>query len=222
MKHCENCKVNVNTDKPYCPLCYSELEGENNNNLVYKTKDKMCKKRKSANLVQNIFIFMTICILVVNFFVNFLTNSKLLWCLIVLFSLLYIWILVRHTILSRRSIFEKILFQFLGIFGILFSTYLISGGGEWFFNYVIPSITLVTTVVTLILCFSITRNNHLASFFFLFVLMLIFSVISFATNLDKFKLLSQINAILNGLIIVGILIFRFKALKQAISKNFNM
>ena len=222
MKHCDYCNMDINTDKPYCPLCYGELDGENSTNLVYKTKDKLIKKVNGGKIVQNIFLYISICLLVVSFFVNFLTSKDLWWSFIILFGVIYVWILVRHTIISRRSIFEKILFQFLGVCAILFFTSLISGGGEWLFNYVIPSVALVTSIVTLILCFSITRNNHLSSFFLLFILMLISSIILILTKLDSFKLLNQINVVLNTLIILGILIFRFKALKQSIQKTFNM
>ena len=221
MKHCNKCKIDVNTNKNYCPLCYNELEGQDCENLVYKIKDTNKKHIKHRNLIQRIFFFISLCIVIINIFINFSVNPTVIWSAIVATSILYVWILVRHTILSRRSIFEKILFQVIGLLLMLYVTYIISGGGNWFWNYVQPSIAITTTLVgfVLLLCF---KSDHLCSFFFTFVLFLITSVIFFVTKLDTFQLLNQICAIINGLIIISILIFNFKGLKRAIVKNFNL
>ena len=222
MKHCDNCKVDINTNKNYCPLCYGEIEGENCQDLIYKTKDMEPRIFKHRLLTTKIFLFISLCATIICMFVNFITTPKVLWSLIVAFSVLYVWILVRHTIISRRNFFEKILFQFLGISSVLLLSNIISGGGAWFWNYVLPSVALVTTIVTLILCFSFSKKGHLASFFLLFILMLIMSGILLLAKIDTFKLLSQINIVFNTLNILGILIFNFKGLKKSFTKNFNL
>ena len=169
MKRCENCKVTVNTNKKYCPLCYNSIDGENCNNLVYKTKDMATKNKKSGYIAQKILLFISLCAIIVCTTINFLTQTTFFWSLIVTSSILYVWILVRHTIISRRNIFEKILFQVLGILLILFLTNKISGSGEWFWFYVTPSVSILTTITILILWIS-CRSDHLCSFFVLTIL----------------------------------------------------
>lgn len=38
----------------------------------------------------------------VSLFINLFTNNKVLWSVIVLIGLIYVWVLIRHTIISKR------------------------------------------------------------------------------------------------------------------------
>lgn len=226
MKYCEQCKLEVNTNKDYCPLCYNEFDDNqevSSENLIYKNKEKNEKTTKNKAFITKLFMYLTICTIVICSFINFLTNKSVFWSLVVACGIIYVWVLIKHTILSRRALFEKVLFQLLGIFLILFFSYKISGSGDWFWNYVIPSIAIMTTLVLLIVYFSIyKKSDHLISFFILFLLLIILSAVLLLAKIDTFKLLNEINLILNGLIILGILILAFKQLKNSFMKTFNL
>ena len=68
-----------------------------------------------------IFTFLTIVICTgLLYLLTFLTTKNVWWsgnCYIGL--LFYVWILVRHTILSREALLKKYCFNLLGIFGIV-------------------------------------------------------------------------------------------------------
>ena len=221
MKYCEHCKANINTNKKYCPLCYNEIDGEDKAVLVYKTKDMQEKTKKNKYLAQKILLYISLCAVIVCLTVNLLTQTSVLWSLIVAASILYVWILVRHTIISRRNIFEKLSFQILGILAIIFLSYKISGGGNWFWNYVTPSVCILTVVTIFILWLS-CKSEHLCSFFLLSLIMLVASTVFIFTKLDTFAILNIVSMVMDALVILGILIFNFKGLKRSFMKNFNI
>ena len=55
-----------------------------------------------------IFLFISIVSSAVCLTVNLMTSFLPFWSLIVIIGIVYCWVLIVHTILSRRSIFEKI------------------------------------------------------------------------------------------------------------------
>lgn len=225
MKSCNKCNITINTNKNHCPLCYAELEEENKTSHFpyFSTKQKEEKIVKKNVLLFKIMLFLSICAIFVCFFVNFIINKKVLWSIIVFLAIIYIWILIRHTIMSKRNVFEKVLFQFVGILAIILSSNLISGGGDWFWNFVVPSASMLTTTVMIL--FSLVnkkRNDFILSIFVLTFILLILNIILRFANIDSFKLISEINILYNSLALVGILILDFKAIKNSISKNFHI
>ena len=115
MKHCKHCNVDVNDTKDYCPLCFNRLEGERDERpALYLERENNNRGRKNSHILRNIFLFLAICTLIVCTFVDYQTGWSR-WSVIVDFSILYVWILVAHTIISRRSAFEKIFFQLIGL-----------------------------------------------------------------------------------------------------------
>lgn len=224
MKKCEKCNISINTPKKQCPICFNELDGEydSENPQNFNLERYSDNTTKKNILLLQIFTFLTIVICTVCLFVNFLTTKNVWWSVIVIIGLFYVWILVRHTILSRRGTFEKILFQFAGIFGIVLATSMISGG-LWFWNYFVPSASIITaTVLLFLLLINKRRSDFIISFFFMLLLLLGLSIVLICLPVDNFKLLNLINIIYIGLFLLGILIFGFRALKRGLQKNWHV
>lgn len=222
MKHCKFCDVNVRTDKEYCPLCFNDISGEHDDNLLYLVNNKeMIYKKKY--LASKILLFITFSVLMICGFINFMTYNGILWSVIVATSALYLWILVGHTIISSRNAFEKVFFQLFGIIGIVVSTNLVSGGGDWLANYVLPSISLLVVIVLgFILICNKKRKNLLVGFLVIYVLLIIMSIILLACKLDNFKLLNEINLITTGLSVLAILFFGFRTIKTELSRKLHL
>ena len=152
MKYCSNCKVKIDGERNYCPLCFREVkEIDNEKTLDYpfaeRKKDE--KYQKNNSFVLKLFIFMSICAISICLFINYYlltldppVNSQW-WSLVVLSSVTYVWVLIAHTIISRRSVFEKILAQLLAIIFLLWTCEFISSANtNWLANYVLPSISI--------------------------------------------------------------------------------
>lgn len=223
MKHCKYCNVDVSTSEKYCPLCYNILEGEEEKSVdFYQKRQTDDKTHKTHYLVSKIFFMITLAIVATCVFINILTWDGIIWSLLVGVSVAYVWIFVAHTILSKRSIFEKVLLQLVGIIAIVVVCNILSKG-NWLLNYVLPSIELATAVTLAFVTF-ILRNKYkvILPFFLVYILLLVTSIVLLAIKADTFMLLSEINIIMCGLAIVGTLIFGHKTLKTELAKKFHL
>ncbi len=226
MKKCTKCKADVNTTKKQCPVCFDELEMEENITAqpsIYplaKPSDNVAGKNF---FLSRLFLFLTISISSICFFINSMFVLEVFWSLIVLVSMIYIWILVRHTIISRRGVFEKVLFQFIGILSIILATNYVSGGEDWFWTFVVPAASLATTtVLAFVLFVNSKRADFLLSFFLMSLVLIIISIILLTTGADTFRLLSLINLLYTGLFALGIIIFGFKTLRRSMHKTLHI
>ena len=149
MKYCKHCNVKVDSSENYCPLCYNyleELEPETDRFEYYLGRDGGKKRSASNHFLLKLFLYISVCISVVCFTVNYFTEPHMLWSPVVFVSVLYLWILIGHTILSKRSPFEKIFFQFVGLVVLLIFLERLSMRA-WFLDYVLPSILLAASSV---------------------------------------------------------------------------
>ncbi len=227
MKHCNKCNIDTDSTQKYCPLCFNDLESDNSNSKkseFYLTRTTTDTTVKTKYFLFRLFLFFSISTMVICAFINFMTyeQSGILWSLVVFASLLYVWILVGHNILSDRSIFEKIFFQFVGILGILLSTNAIASGA-WLIKYVIPAVALTTAAVLILITLaSKRRKDFVSTFFVIYVLLFVMSCVMVYAKFDTFKLINQINMLVCGLAILGSLIFGFRILKNDTSKKFHL
>lgn len=223
MKHCKYCNVDVQTNEKYCPLCYNMLEGNSDNTVdFYQKRKEKETTQKTRQILFKIFFLISLATIAVCVLVNVLTWNGIIWSVLVGVSELYVWILIAHTIFSRRSIFEKVLFQLVGIIAIVVVCSFIAKG-DWLLNYVIPSIQLAT-VTSLAFVSFVMRNRYkiVAPFFIVYIMSLIASIVLLAIRVDTFMILSEINLILCGLAIVGTLIFGHKTLRNELSKKLHL
>ena len=189
MKYCSICKVKIDGERNYCPLCFREVkEIDNEKTLDYpfaeRKKDE--KYQKNNSFVLKLFIFMSICAVSICLFINYYlltldppANSQW-WSLVVLSSVTYVWVLIAHTIISRRSVFEKILAQLLAIIFLLWTCEFISTTNtNWLANYVLPSISICTILSLLMITLIRKDKSWLLSFVFITIILTVASVLSF-------------------------------------------
>jgi hypothetical protein len=226
MKECIKCKASVATQKKQCPVCFNELEPttENNDQIWHYNMSKYNDNvsNKNAFLIK-LFLFLTISISSICLFLNFTFSPETFWSLVVIVPMLYLWILVRHTIISRRGNFEKILFQFIGILAVVLTSNMVAGGEDWFWLYIVPSSSIVAaTILTFVLLINKKRSDFVFSFFLMSVFLIVLSVVLLLINVTTFKLLYFISLLYNALFAFGILVFGFKSLKRGFLKTFHI
>ena len=221
MKYCKHCNVKVDSSENYCPLCYNyleELEPETDRFEYYLGRDGGKKRSASNHFLLKLFLYISVCISVVCFTVNYFTEPHMLWSPVVFVSVLYLWILIGHTILSKRSPFEKIFFQFVGLVVLLIFLERLSMRA-WFLDYVLPSILLAaSSVMALISLISKRKNALVSTFFVYYVLLEVVSLIVLLVT-DVYSVLYLIHAVCNGLLLLGTVIFAYRILKADIAKK---
>ena len=223
MKYCKNCNVDVATDENYCPICYSYLEeGDSEEFQLYLKRTKTTKTTAGVSFVKKLFIFLSICAVVICGVIDYMVANAFSWSLVVLASIVYAWVLDAHTIISSRAVFEKIFFQFLALVSLLISLNYISKG-SWLVDYVIPAIMLASSgVMSVISLISPKRNSYLLTFFFYYLIFAIVSLIIVLVIKDVYFMLHLLNILYNGLIWLGTLIFGFKRIKSDFAKYMHL
>ena len=225
MKTCEKCNITINTNKKQCPICFNELEGKYDDQMTtpYNHSKYNDKTATSNYFLLRLFLFMTISIISISVFINFYTGFDVAWSFVVAVAFAYVWLLVRHTIISNRGSFEKIFFQFCGILGVILVSNYISGSENWFWNFVVPSTSLATTTaLSFILLMNKKRSDFVLSFFVMALFMIGLSLLLILTKTDNYLFLNYINLMYTGLFALGILIFGSRSLRRALQKNLHV
>lgn len=223
MKYCKHCKISVESSENYCPLCYNYLEEPDGSKgekafEFYLRRDENRKRSAGTPFLLKLFLYLSICISVVCFTVNYFTEPHMMWSPVVFVSVLYLWILIGHTIISRRSVFEKIFFQFVGLILLLIALERLSMSA-WFLDYVLPAILLAASSVMALISLISKRKNALISTFFVYYVLLEVVSLIFLLFVDAYRVLYLIHAVYNGLILFGTLLFAYRILKSDIAKK---
>lgn len=224
MKYCNLCKVDIDTNHEFCPLCYNHLTEVNPKQTpeALKSTSDLPPYKKKMNMTAKVFLMLSIIVICVSVFVNFITRTCP-WSVVVALSVIYLWVLVRHTIISHDTLFKKILLELVSLIALLVSTNLIFGGNDWLVSYVFPGIALaVSASMSFGLCVTKTRKNYVFSCFGILILLLIVSGIFLIFDIGSYVLLNQICVITEGLLIVSYLIFGGKTILREAQKKFHI
>ncbi len=223
MKSCKYCNVTVETEKDFCPLCFNKLIDDGNEVEIFYPQNLNEKPaKKPTKFLYKLFLFITLCALAICAVINYLTTPDVLWSVVVGCGLLYVWVLVAHTILSKQSVFKKVLLQILSILLLLFFTEKLSDS-LWLFAYVYPSVSLGVIITTLMMLFiKSNRSEYLIGFSFIYLLMDILSILILIFYRNSFYLLNLINVIFCSFAFIGLLIFGFNAMKAEIAKKWHL
>lgn len=222
MKYCKECKVHVDSEKDYCPLCFRELSGEGASETQLFAERKVNEHSKKHNdFVTKLFVFMTVCIVSICLIINNMVDPEVPWSLTVVSGLAYVWILVSHTIISRRGIFEKVFFQLLSILFILWTSNKLSDTHDWLSDFVFPSVSLCATTVLVMIILIKKDKSWMLSFMTITFILCVTSVV-ILLKVDSFKLLNIINIVFSALITLGYFIFGSASIKQQFSKIFHL
>lgn len=224
MKYCKNCKVKVDTDRNYCPLCFRELQDDGqpqSGEYPFLARTKNEHFTKNNTFILKLFIFISICAVAICGLVDWWVNKDFGWSMLVLASILYIWILINHTILSRRGVFEKIIIQLLGLMFILYVCQKLSFKRDWLASYVFPSISIATLSTLLMITFIRRDKSWVLSFVAVIILLTGVSVFFFL-RLDKFYILNIINLTLCALSLLGYFTFGYSFIKTEFFKKFHL
>lgn len=222
MKQCKYCKIEVDTTNDFCPLCFNHLDDvSDKSDGLYTLRQKNETTNITRNFLIKLFVFLSICVIATCVIVNEFTHPETPWFWVVAFSVIYIWVLICHTILSKQPAFLKVLLQIISLMLLLYSAEKISIE-TWVLPYVYPSMSLaILFVLVMILFVSSKRSDYLLGFS---VIVLLLTIVSLLITLltDYYKLLNFINIVLCILAFIGFYIFGWQAIKEDIRKKWHL
>lgn len=224
MKKCLECKVYVDTERKTCPLCGSVLEGnENESTSVGYPKYQQLPKKK--NYVLRTFVFLTITGILVCALINFLTYSEtpVLWAAYPIIGSIYMWILIRFTIISRKNASFKLLIQMITLSLVVYGIDYFTKNEGWALNYVVPFLSIASTLMIAIILMA--RKMKFGEYIFNLFASIILGFIPFILWITKVCTVSWPSftaAVVSIVTLIGMIIFADKEIKEEFKKRFNI
>ena len=146
MGKCRNCHIEVLDETEFCPLCMSILEADGEMENMYP--DVRVRMRR-LKIFSRIYLFLAICTEAALVTINVFDSHEIWWSAIVGLALLYVYLLLHHTILGKSGYRSKIFV--LAMFSVLVAIAIdfISGYRGWSVDYVMPTGILVVDGIVL-------------------------------------------------------------------------
>jgi len=221
MRECEKCHISVATNRKTCPLCGNILVGKSEQGkAIYPP---FASAEKQRNIALRILLFLAISSMLISIFVNLLTNPKDRWSVYVVISVIYSWILLRSTIMSKKNIAGRLLIQMIAVSLLCIGIEKQSHSSGWALDYVVPFLCIVTILAILIIIFS---KQMFYSDYLLYLLLAI--IISFVPMI--LYLFKQINILWPSIAAasvaimaaLGMILFADRATKDELKKRFHL
>jgi predicted nucleic acid-binding Zn ribbon protein len=223
MTKCINCNVLVHGQHKHCPLCDRRLPNDGNNKTEYPAYKEIKHQRKTF-AIYKIYLFLTIASIIILVTTNLLTfhDHSALWSVIVTACLLFPLITVRNIIVSKIHIGGKIFVQFVSLSVLLFVIDMDNQFSKWSTNYVIPILTIITTMIITIVAMSrkglwFEYAGYLFAAFFISLCPLVFHVFKLADVLWP----SVAAVVYSLLTMIGLFMLSDKEFKDEIKKRFH-
>ncbi len=146
MSKCKNCHVTIDDHMDTCPLCWHRMKDSSSDKQKLYPSYSYDPPIKRQLQQYKIFLFISICVSSLVLLINFLTWQGKFWSIFVVAGIVYVWLLVVHTILQRRHVGLKILVQLIAISAIMIMIDKLAGWHKWSTNYVIPFLIMGSAI----------------------------------------------------------------------------
>lgn len=225
MKRCLKCQVNVSTTRKTCPLCGNFLENSSNEEVLtsYPPYEPVVRKR---NIFLRILLFICLVGSSISVVVNLLNYNGQLWSLDVIVGAIYIWILFKSTILSKRPIAGKLVIQMifislvLGVIDYVSNKTLIN---SWAISYAIPALSIATTIsIIIVLLIKRMRYSDYVLYFIETIFLGFVPLVFYLFKLTNILWPSLSAAGLSLVTILGMIIFADRQTKDELKKRFHI
>lgn len=219
MRTCAKCNVGIIDTAEICPLCKSvlcEAKGPETPNAFPAPEIDS----RQYHFLKRLLIFMSVIAGSASLIINFLTFDGFLWSLITVVGILYLWVVISHSVANHINIASKIFVQaFLGSVFIVLVDYLVGYRG-WSVNYVIPSIFSAADIAIVIIIL-INRMNWRNYMLYQFVIALLgfAPLLLYLIRLSDNPIFVIISTSLSALSLLGTFIFGDKTVKSELRRR---
>ena len=230
MKWCEHCKLKINTDRNVCPLCFNSLKEVNDGQVInkdYRAYPSRKDKKRKPRIAYKIFLFLCIISVIVSAIINFTTHKEggSWWCLYVLFGVLYIFTLVRGTILSKIYIIKRLVIQEIVFSILIYLIDRISGDIGWSIAIVIPAILVSTNMANSMIM--MINRKHFGDGFAAMLFSLLLGCIPFILQLfnvitDDNLWAPLVSGCFSVCVFAGIFVFGGRRIKEELHKRLHV
>lgn len=227
MKRCKHCKMNVNSERVTCPLCYNSLIEDNETKMEFKLYPHRPNTKQKLNLFYKVVVFICILTTLITALINALTYDDVTgwWCLYAILSCAYVYYLIRGTILTHTNVIRRIWRQLLTVSLVLFAFDILSSEVRWSLGIVIPMLCGATNIAIMIT--NLANHKHFRSGFVSVLLALLLGVIPLIVYIFKVDMVVYlwgpiVSASISLGIFLGMIIFASKPMKEEFNKRLHV
>ena len=222
MKYCDKCKISIDTNNNYCPLCQQILEGDQKKELTEKYPEYVSVNRKIYPITKKIIMFVTIVSIIILLIINLATFNGRWWSLIPIGSTFYFWVLISVGVFSRQNIAFKLAFLTSLLIGLLILIDEATLKEGWSYNYIMPLLlfTCNLAITGIILIKRIDYRDYILYLLTIVILSLVPIILLFVNIISEPW--PAIMAFALAISILLFIIFFFpKSIKDEIKKRFH-
>jgi hypothetical protein len=222
VNRCEGCGVDVDGALKYCPLCGGQLAAASGENGLYPdVHEKTQIDRRS--FTDDLSIFLTLLFIGGAVTLNMIFWSGTPWFLAVAAPVLYVWILVRHTIMSETYVGAKVFLQIGGVMGMMLAFDYMGGLYGWSYEVIFPLLLVAAIVYIDFYAWihkSLWRDNLVYAIFF--VALGCAPLALYLTGLTHAFAPMLLSAVASGVTVLGLLRFTIRHLREELHKRFHI
>lgn len=225
MKKCMKCQVSFQTERKSCPLCNEILEDIEQKDLNYSSFPKPDETPKKQNRLIQTLSFLSILGVVASILVNILTfkSNPNYWSAIVAISVFYFWILLKSTFQNKGNIPLKLIIQMLTLSVTTYVIDFFSHSTGWALNYVIPFLSMAALIaIILMLLINYKKINDYLMYLFSSNFLGFIPLVLWLFRIVEVLWPSLAAACLSFTIIVGLLVFARKELKEEFRRRLHL
>lgn len=227
MKYCSHCKIEVDTERKTCPLCFHLLdEKEPSTYQPYKPYER---PSRSQEIFMRIVLYIVIVSIIASTIVNIATLGKnhgvRWWSLMVDVSAIYTYFFITTMCKGRRNMAVRFLLQIFLLSILVIVINLVTNPEIlWSLTYVIPfciTSALITTVMMTFIRNSLYKE-YLPSMVLMSLLSAIPIILYFTTTWMSALWPSIVSVSIGFLVLLGIFIFPRRVTQEEIKKRFHL
>lgn len=140
MKTCNECHVNIEGEREFCPLCGGMLEEFPQQSPPLNLYPDLAGRTRQYNLIARLLVFLSLLGGGLSILINLLVFSGFLWCLIVVAALIYLWLVVPPLLRQGVNYSRRIMLQVILTCVLVVALDFITGYRGWSVDYVVPGL----------------------------------------------------------------------------------
>lgn len=221
MQICQKCNVKIRGRKECCPLCQGrlkEMEGDDNPSFP------VLEKRKISNITfLKMCTFLFIASEIIFGAINIMTKGEFSFIGPVMLGLFVAWIDVIATMYLRNNLIKVITFEVVVAIVVDFYIDIKTGFHGWSVNWMIPMTLIGLAIATNIIAWVLKlRLDEYILYIVLDFVMALVQIIFIRNGMNTFPWPAVASIITYMILIAALVIFRFRDLKNASEKMFNI
>lgn len=221
MNKCQKCHVVILDDTDRCPLCQHVLQSDGSpQENGYPNAIAVTKRFR---FLENLLIFLSIMLETLLLVINYNTNPKLPWSLVVGIVLFYLNTVLHMTLLGRSSLLFKILSLILLAVVMLAGIDYLTGYRGWSLDYVLPCGILALDLVLLVLI--LVNRRGWQSYMMAELMMVLLSVIPMilrVVGIIQFPYLVWISFAASVFLFLGTLLLGDRRARTELKRRFHI